>query len=38
VDDWVQDQTTILWEKTTCQSDPITKGDENLWLDLISAF
>jgi hypothetical protein len=30
VDDWVQDQTTILQEKTTCQSDPITKRDENL--------
>jgi hypothetical protein len=38
VNDWVQDQTAILREKTTCRSDPITKGDENLWLDLINTF
>jgi hypothetical protein len=38
VDDWVQDQTAILQKKTTYWSNPITKEDENLWLDLISAF
>jgi hypothetical protein len=30
VEDWVQDQTVILWEKTTCLSDPIAKTDEDL--------
>jgi hypothetical protein len=37
VEDWVQDQITILWEKTTWRSDPITKTNEDLWDDLISA-
>jgi hypothetical protein len=38
VEDWVQDQTAILWEKTTRRSDPITKTDEDLWDNLINAF
>jgi hypothetical protein len=28
----------ILWEKTTHWSNPITKTDEDLWDNLISAF
>jgi hypothetical protein len=38
VEDWVQDQTTILWEKTTHRSNPIAKTDKDLWEDLINAF
>jgi hypothetical protein len=30
VEDWVQDQTTILWEKMTRRSDPIAKTNEDL--------
>jgi hypothetical protein len=38
VEDWVQDQTAILQEKTIQRSDLITKTDEDLWDDLINAF
>jgi hypothetical protein len=38
VDDWVEEQTNILREKTTRRSDPVAKSDESLWTDLIDSF
>src|SRR5882757_2320800 len=38
VDDWVEDQTEILQNKTSRNSDPISKTDETLWTDLLAAF
>jgi hypothetical protein len=38
VDDWVEDQTEQLRNKTIRRSDRISKGDETLWSDLLEAF
>ena len=38
VDDWVEEQTDILREKTTRNSDKIGKDQESLWDDLMESF
>ena len=38
VDDWVEEQTDILREKTTRNSDRIGKDKETLWEDLMESF
>ena len=38
INDWVNNQVTILRESSTCQQNPIPRNDEQHWNDLKTAF
>jgi hypothetical protein len=38
VDDWKDDQIQDLIDKTTQAQNPVTRSDEDLWMDYMTAF